>query len=82
MTDDAALVRAVYSQSQSQWRITLTPAVLNGARAVVFATEGPAKTAMLKTIREGPYDPTTHPSQIIAPTDGTLTWLVDRAAAG
>jgi len=82
MTNDAALVRAVYSESQSQWRITLTPAVLNGARAVVFAVEGAGKTAMLHTVREGPYDPSAHPSQIVAPSDGTLTWLVDKAAAG
>jgi 6-phosphogluconolactonase len=82
LTDNDALVRAVYSQSQSQWRITLTPALLNAARAVVFAVEGSGKTATLAKVREGPYDPITYPSQIIAPTDGTLTWLADKAAAG
>lgn len=82
LTDDARLVRAVYSQSQSQWRITLTPHVLNGARAVVFAAEGASKAATLKAVREGPYQPTVYPSQIIAPVEGDLVWLVDRAAAG
>lgn len=82
LTDNDALVRAVYSQSQSQWRITLTPALLNAARAVVFAVEGAGKTATLMSVREGPYDPSRYPSQIIAPADGTLTWLVDKAAAG
>jgi len=56
--------------------------VLNGARAVVFAAEGAGKREILAKVRDGPYDPTTYPSQIIAPTDGTLTWLVDKAAAG
>jgi 6-phosphogluconolactonase len=81
LTDDAALVRAVYSQSQSQWRLTLTPRVLNAARAVVFAAEGASKAATLRAVREGPYDPAARPAQIIAPVDGTLTWLVDEAAA-
>ncbi|HTU70322.1 MAG TPA: 6-phosphogluconolactonase [Candidatus Baltobacteraceae bacterium] len=82
LTHDEELVRAVYSQSQAQWRITLTPQVLNGARTVVFAVEGAAKAATLAAVREGPYDPTTYPAQIIAPADGELIWLVDKAAAG
>jgi 6-phosphogluconolactonase len=81
LTDDAKLVRAVYSQSQSQWRITLTPAVLNAARTVVFAVTGAEKTKTLAAVREGPYDPKTYPAQIIVPVDGDLVWLVDRAAA-
>jgi 6-phosphogluconolactonase len=81
-TENAALVRAVYSQSQSQWRITLTPALLNASRAIVFAVEGAAKAATLKAVREGTYNPTHFPSQIISPTSGTLTWLADKAAAG
>lgn len=76
------LVRSVYSTSQHQWRITLTPQVLNAARTVVFAAEGAGKTAILKLVREGSYDPSQLPSQIIAPRDGRLIWLVDRAAAG
>jgi 6-phosphogluconolactonase len=82
LTDDDRLVRAVYSQSQQQWRITLTPHVLNAARTVVFAAEGAGKAATLAAVREGPYDPTTFPSQIITPTTGELIWLVDTAAVG
>ncbi|HUA07728.1 MAG TPA: 6-phosphogluconolactonase [Candidatus Acidoferrales bacterium] len=81
-TEDQQKVRAVYSNSQSQWRITLTPLVLNAALAVVFAVEGAAKTATLAAVREGRYDPVKYPSQIIAPADGELIWLVDKAAAG
>ena len=79
---DDLLARAVYASSQQQWRITLTPRVLNNARTVAFAAEGEAKAWALKAVREGPYDPTKLPSQIIAPHDGRLVWLVDRAAAG
>lgn len=79
---DEMLVRAVYSTSQQQWRITLTPHVINNARTIVFAAEGSGKVRVLKAVREGPYDPTKLPSQIVAPHDGRLVWLVDRAAAG
>lgn len=82
LAEDHLLVRAVYSQSQAQWRITLTPRVINAARAVVFAVEGAGKAKTLALVREGPLDPTMFPAQIVAPVKGTLTWLVDRAAAG
>jgi 6-phosphogluconolactonase len=81
LTEDEQRVRAVYSNSQSQWRITLTPSVLNGTKAVCFALVGAEKAATLAAVREGPYDPTQYPSQIIAPPDGQLIWLSDKAAA-
>lgn len=80
-TDDASLVRAVYSQSQSQWRVTFTPAVINAARSVVFAVEGSEKAQTLARVREGPRDVVTLPAQIVAPADGAVIWLVDAAAA-
>ncbi len=81
-TDDKLLVRAVYATSQAQWRLTLTPHVLNAARAVAFAVEGSAKASTLRAVREGTYEPSRYPAQSIAPSDGRLFWLVDRAAAG
>ena len=81
LTGNDELVRAVYSQSQTQWRITLTPKVLNASRTVAFAVEGATKAAALKEVREGPLDPLRLPAQIVDPEDGRLLWLVDRAAA-
>ncbi|MEO9264082.1 MAG: 6-phosphogluconolactonase [Candidatus Baltobacteraceae bacterium] len=75
------LVRAVYSQAHSQWRITMTPRVLNAARTIVFAVDGAAKAEALAEVRYGPRNPTKYPSQIIAPVDGRLIWLTDAAAA-
>ena len=80
-TEDEERVRAVYSNAQSQWRITLTPSILNSTKAVCFALVGAEKAATLAAVREGPYDPTQYPSQIIAPPDGQLIWLSDKAAA-
>jgi 6-phosphogluconolactonase len=81
-TDDNALVRAVYSQSQMMWRVTMTPKVFNLARTVVFAVEGPDKAAILAAVYEGPVDPVKYPAQIVRPLSGRLLWLVDELAAG
>lgn len=81
-TDEAALVRGVFAQSQAMWRVTVTPAVINAARDVIFAVEGAQKAQILATVLDGEYDPTQYPAQIVAPTSGRLTWLVDSLASG
>ena len=80
-TDEDRLVRAPYVEKLRTYRMTLTPPVINNARHVLIATEGLAKAPALYAVRKGPYDPLTHPIQVVAPGSGRLTWLVDRAAA-
>lgn len=79
--DDGALVRAVYVDAQAMWRITITPAVINAARNVVFAVEGAPKAGALHDVLEGPRDVVRWPGQVVKPSPGQLTWLVDEAAA-
>jgi 6-phosphogluconolactonase len=55
--------------------------VINNAAHVVIAIEGLPKAPALYAVLKGPYEPSVHPIQIISPKHGTLTWLVDRAAA-
>ncbi len=81
MHDDKLLVKAVWVAQFNTYRLTLTPRLLNSARQIVIATEGSSKAAALAAILEGPRDPIGYPAQIVAPTDGQLTWLVDRSAA-
>ncbi|HEY1867435.1 MAG TPA: 6-phosphogluconolactonase [Candidatus Cybelea sp.] len=81
-TDDNALVRAVYAQSQFMWRVTMTPKVLNLGRTVAFAVEGPDKADILEAVYQGPVDPVKYPAQIVQPGSGRLIWLVDEPAAG
>ncbi|HMF27506.1 MAG TPA: 6-phosphogluconolactonase [Candidatus Cybelea sp.] len=81
-TDDDALVRAVYAQSQMMWRVTMTPKVLNLGRTVAFAVEGSEKADILAAVYQGPADPVKYPAQIIEPSSGRLIWLVDEMAAG
>lgn len=81
-TDDNALVRAVYAESQAMWRVTITPKLINLAHTVVFAVEGAEKAEILARVYEGQRDPTTYPAQVVRPSSGRLIWLVDEAAAG
>ena len=62
-------------------RITLTAPAINAARHVRFLVAGADKAASLAQVLEGPHDPERYPSQLIAPHDGDLVWLVDAAAA-
>ena len=63
-------------------RLTLTPLVLNAGRETLFLVSGATKAATLAAVLEGPEKVDELPSQAIRPSDGgSLTWLVDRAAA-
>jgi 6-phosphogluconolactonase len=79
--EENSLVEAAYAQSQGMWRVTVTPKLINAARRVVFAVEGVAKAHALAAVYEGPRDPLTCPAQLVQPSSGELTWLVDEAAA-
>jgi 6-phosphogluconolactonase len=59
-------------------RITMTLPVLNHAASVVFLISGVAKA---KAVRDILRDHAPLPAAQVDPLDGTLLWLVDRAAA-
>lgn len=82
LVDNEKLARAVYANSFSMWRITLTPLVFNAARHVLFAVTGTEKRDALRAVQTGNADPTRYPASVIVPATGTLSWLVDRAAGG
>ena len=75
------LVVASWIEEFKSDRITLTPPVINNAVEVIFFVTGAEKAATLKAVLEGRYQADRYPSQIIHPTTGALTWMVDRAAA-
>ena len=74
-------VVAEYVAEVCMWRITLTPVVINLARQVIFLVAGAGKSSMLRQVLEGPYAPHERPAQIVRPSPGEVTWLVDAAAA-
>jgi 6-phosphogluconolactonase len=71
---------AVYVEKLKSHRITLTLPVINNARHVVFLVTGAEKAAVVAEILEG-KDGTRYPAGQVAPTAGTLTWLLDADAA-
>jgi 6-phosphogluconolactonase len=62
-------------------RLTFTPPLLNSAHKVAFLVGGAGKADMLHQVLDGPIDIDTTPCQVVRPTDGALTWIVDEAAA-
>lgn len=63
-------------------RLTLTPAVVNAARRVLFLVAGRAKREALARVFDGPRDLLRVPAQRVAPASGQLMWLIEREAAG
>lgn len=74
-------VRATYGDRPAD-RVTLTPAVFNSARQILFLVTGGEKAEALANVLEGEHDPARWPAQRIRPENGQVSWLVDRAAAG
>ena len=62
-------------------RVTLTPPVFNNAAEVIFLVAGGDKAQTLKEVLEGDYQPDRLPAQVIRPSLGSLTWMVERSAA-
>jgi 6-phosphogluconolactonase len=77
----ARLVTANHVPQKDSWRITLTWPVINHACSVFFLIAGADKAAILKEVLTGPHDPERLPSQLIWPSSGILTLILDKAAA-
>jgi 6-phosphogluconolactonase len=77
----SSLVTANHVPQKDAWRITLTWPVINHARSVFFIVSGSEKAAVLQEVLTGPLDPERLPSQLIWPSSGILTFILDKAAA-
>jgi len=62
-------------------RLTLTPPVLNAANHILFLVTGAEKADAVRAVLEGDYQPEEYPAQIVHPTQGEVTWMLDTAAA-
>lgn len=63
-------------------RLTLTPAAINKAAHVFFIVTGADKAEALQAVLHRTHDPHGLPAQLVHPAHGSVTWLVDQAAAG
>ncbi len=75
------LVTANFVPQKNAWRITLTSPVINHASSAFFLIGGAEKAAVLHEVFTGPRDPERLPSQLIRPSGGILTLILDKAAA-
>jgi 6-phosphogluconolactonase len=62
-------------------RITMTLPVINNARNVRFVACGAGKAPIVSRLIHPPSEKPELPAERVAPAQGTLKWLVDRAAA-
>lgn len=79
LAEDKVLVAPIAdSPKPPPRRITMTYPLINNARACVFAMSGAGKADMVKRILG---DGEQLPAGLVRPTNGTLTWILDEAAA-
>ena len=81
LTEQRRIVAAPWVEKLEAFRITLTPSAFNAAENVMFLVSGEDKAEAVKTVLRGEFQPRRFPAQLIRPRDGSLTWLIDRAAA-
>jgi 6-phosphogluconolactonase len=62
-------------------RVSLTAPVFNHAARAMFLVAGAPKAQAVWNVLKGPRDVDEYPAQIIAPEDGEVMWLLDKAAA-
>jgi 6-phosphogluconolactonase len=79
--EDTRWVRALYVDKLAAWRVTLTPAILNRAKHIVFMVAGAGKSYTLQRVIYGSHHPERYPAQAIHTETGDLMWMVDEAAA-
>jgi len=75
------IVVANHVPQKDTWRVTLTWPVINAARSVFFLIAGQDKAQFLHEVLTGPRDVERLPSQLIRPSSGILTLILDKAAA-
>jgi len=81
LNETKRLVVADWVEEVKLHRLTMTAPLINAARQIVFLVSGAGKAQVLKDVLEGPRQPEQLPAQLIAPSSGRLTWLVDKEAA-
>lgn len=68
-------------EEQNEYRITLTPPLINLSAQIYFMVSGKEKAEAMKEILKGKYAPEIYPAQIINPSNGELHWFADESAA-
>ena len=64
-----------------EFRITLTLPTINAASNILFLVTGEKKAARLAQVLSRSAEPEQLPAQLVKPSDGSLVWMIDQAAA-
>jgi 6-phosphogluconolactonase len=81
LREKKACVVANWVEQLGTFRLTLTVPAICHAAHIIFLVTGKAKAHRLHEVLSGPRDPERLPAQLIQPVNGSLEWLVDKAAA-
>jgi 6-phosphogluconolactonase len=81
LQEKSRLVVANWVEKFRTARITVTLPVLNAAYRVAFLVSGTEKAPALHAVLQSDAPGEQYPSKLVRPSDGSLIWFVDRAAA-
>lgn len=81
LQERSRLVIANWVEKLKTHRLSFTFPVLNAARHVAFLVSGTDKAPVLRAVLEEKVPGEQYPAKLVQPTDGNLTWFLDRAAA-
>jgi len=81
LQEKSRLVIANWVDKLKTSRLTLTLPVLNAARCVVFLVSGTDKAPALHAVLKGDAPGEQYPAKLVRLSQGSLIWLLDRAAA-
>jgi 6-phosphogluconolactonase len=79
--DREGIAAATFAQKFNQWRVTLLPGVLLGAKHTVFLVAGADKAEAVRAVFKEQYDPMKYPAQIASHHGRGVAWFLDEKAA-
>ncbi|HUN87630.1 MAG TPA: 6-phosphogluconolactonase [Terriglobales bacterium] len=79
--EKSRLTIAEYIDEVKMQRLTFSTPLINAAKQVVFLALGADKATVVREILAGVFDPERLPAQLIRPTRGKLTWILDEESA-
>jgi 6-phosphogluconolactonase len=79
--EQTALVRPVIDPDQNIRRVTLTFAIINSAREILFLASGKRKASIVQRVFGTPESAKYLPATMVRPVDGRLRWMLDEDAA-
>ena len=72
---------AVQRPNEPFGRVSLTLPAINSAAHIIVLVTGAEKAGIVARVVQGDRSASTLPAHLLAPSNGTLTWILDEAAA-